>query len=284
VIPARVDYLRPTSIGEALEALADGDAKVLAGGHSLVPMMKLRLARPMLLVDIGRLELRGISESGGVLTIGALTTYDQLLRTDGIGLPDALRESAAAVGDVQVRNMGTVGGSVAHGDPASDVTASLIALGASLRLRSAAGVRECPADEFFVGLFTTVLRQQEILVEIDLPLLGPGEGSAYRSVDDAASGYPLAGAAARVRLDDGRVAECAVGLTGAEATPRRLREVEQALLEVGSGPVEPCVGAALAKLELTRGEGDSEYRRQLTVVAVTRAFQTARARAVEGET
>ncbi len=143
MIPASVEYVRASSIDQALEALADPEAKVLAGGHSLVPMMKLRLAFPSLLVDIGRLELRGLDAAGGAITVGALTTYDELLRADGPVLPDALRESAAAVGDVQVRNMGTVGGAIAHADPASDMAAAVLALGARLRLRSAAGTRDC---------------------------------------------------------------------------------------------------------------------------------------------
>jgi aerobic carbon-monoxide dehydrogenase medium subunit len=284
VIPASVEYVRASSIDQALDALADPEAKVLAGGHSLVPMMKLRLAFPSLLVDIGRLEFRGVDAAGGSITVGALTTYDELVRADGPALPDALRESAAAVGDVQVRNMGTVGGAIAHADPASDVAAAVLALGVRLRLRSAAGTRDCPAEEFFVGPFTSTLEQQELLTEFEFAASAGAEGSAYRSIDDAASGYSLAGAAVRVRLDDaGVVTECAIGLTGAASFPRRLPQVEQALLGNRSAAARETVRQVLSGVELSVEAERSTYRRQLTMVAITRAFDAARSRAERGQ-
>jgi carbon-monoxide dehydrogenase medium subunit len=292
MIPASVEYLRAASIDEALDALADPEAKALAGGHSLVPMMKLRLAAPSLLVDIGGLDFRGLSHAGDVVSIGALTTYDELLRLGAAVLPAALRESSAAVGDVQVRNMGTIGGSLAHGDPASDAAAAVLALGCTLRLQSASGVREFPAAEFFASPFETALEQQELLTEIALPVLGPSAGSAYRAIEDPASGYPLAGAAVRVRLDGDRVSDCAVGLTGAASVPCRLPSVEAALTGAstssGDGPagdaaLGEAVREAMTEVQLSLGSGSSEYRRHLAVVAIRRAFQAARSRAEKGD-
>ena len=194
-------------------------------------------------------------------------------------VPSAMGEAAAVVGDVQVRNMGTVGGGIAHADPASDAAAAVIALGARLRLRSAQGVRECAADEFFRGPFTTVLEQEELLEEIVVDRPRQGQGSAYRSVKDPASGYALAGAAVRVVRDGDRITRCTVGLTGAGPYPTRLPAAEEVLLGAGEALGPELVRSALAGFRLA-GSGDSDgYPRQLVAVAVTRAFVAARARA-----
>lgn len=241
MIPAAVDYVRPSSVEEALEELADSEAKAIAGGHSLVPLMKLRLARPGRLVDLELLDLRGVSVDGGVLRIGALTTYDDLLSLhESVPLPAALRDCAASVGDVQVRNAGTVGGALAHGDPASDFAAGVIAVGARFVLRSPSGTREVAAGEFFVGPFATVLEQQELLVEVRVTV--GAAPSAYVSFDDPASGYPLAGAA---------VCGAVVGLTGVGARPLRAPDDLDEL-------------------------GLDDYRRQLVSVAIVRAREAAR--------
>ena len=164
MIPAAFDYVRPDSLDEALAELADPEAKAIAGGHSLLPMMKLRLVRPSRLVDLAGLDLGGVAVDGGTIRIGALTTYDELLSLrDDAPLPGALCDGAAEVGDVQVRNAGTVGGALAHGDPASDFAAAVIATGTTLVLRSPDGDREVAAGEFFLGPFTTLLTQQELL-------------------------------------------------------------------------------------------------------------------------
>jgi carbon-monoxide dehydrogenase medium subunit len=281
LIPDRFAYTRPASVEEALGALADPEAKALAGGHSLLPLMKLRLARPSLLVDIGRLDLRGVSEIDGTVAIGPLTTYAELLGPGGAMVPDALREAAAAVGDLQVRNLGTIGGALAHGDPASDIAAAVLALSARLRLRSATGIRECPVREFFRAPFTTALRQQELLVEIALPSSSSAEGSAYRSIKDPASGYPLAGAAVRVRLDDERVTECAVGLTGAAPVPCRVPVVEAALVRASADSAAEAARDALASVQLMASAGSEHYTRQLALVAIARAVESALSRAGE---
>jgi carbon-monoxide dehydrogenase medium subunit len=271
VIPATFEYIRPSSIDEALAALADPDAKAIAGGHSLVPMMKLRLARPSVLVDLTPLGLRGVTRDGDVLHIGALTTYDDLVRSDA-PVPDALREAAAAVGDVQVRNAGTIGGAVAHGDPASDLMAAVLALDTVIGLRSADGTRQAAATDFVLGPFETALGQQELLEEIVVPVHGSGDGSAYYSFEDDASGYPLAGAAVRVHAGG-----VSVGLTGATPTPVRAPSIEAVL--AGGDPGEAAVLAAVAQVELSAGADDPDFTRSLVTAAVRRAFASAHARA-----
>ena len=270
MIPAAFDYVRPSSLDEALAELADPGARPIAGGHSLLPMMKLRLARPSRLIDLAGLDLGAIGLEDGAVRIGALTTYDELLGLgEEVPLPGALRDAAAEVGDAQVRNAGTVGGALAHGDPACDFAAAVIAAGSTLVLRSPDGAREVAAEDFFVGPFTTVLEQQELLVELRVPVPAPGEGSAYVAFEDPASGYPLAGAAVRLGRDRG----CTVGLTGVGAQPLRAAAVEKA---IGDGT---DLGEALDMLGLVSVDGDGEHRRQLACVAVSRALEAARRRA-----
>lgn len=267
MIPAPVAYVRPDSLEQALDELADPDAKALAGGHSLIPMMKLRLARPSRLVDLTGLGLAGVQVEGATIRIGAMTTYDELLSLTSVPLPAALRESVAAVGDVQVRNAGTVGGSLAHADPASDLAAGVIAAGAAMVVRSPDGEREIPAEDFFVGPFTTTLTQQELLVELRLPAESPGTASAYVSFEDPASGYPLAGAAVRIQGNEPSV----VALTGLGAYPLRARTVESALA-AGEDLTRALaeIGGAL--------DDDAAYRCHLGAVAVERSIEAARSR------
>jgi carbon-monoxide dehydrogenase medium subunit len=260
MIPGELDYVRAGSVDEALAALADPEAKVLAGGHSLIPLLKLRLARPTLLVDIGRLDLRGIERTDGGLRIGALTTHAELERAPELGgAYAAVAQAAAAVGDRQVRNAGTIGGSVAHGDPLADAPAALLALGARIAVRGSAGEREVAVEDFFRGAFTTALEQQELLVAIVLPQTDGR--SAYVSVADPASGYPIAGAAALARADG----SVSVGLTGVAARPVRFD---------GESGLEPAL-AGVDVLDDVRF--DAEYRRHLAQVVVRRALARARA-------
>lgn len=277
MIPAGFDYLRAGSIEEALTALADPDAKALAGGHSLIPAMKVRLARPSLLVDLRDLDLRGVTVGGGVVRVGALTTYDDAAAAlaDVAGV-DALREAIGSVGDLQVRNAGTVGGGIAHGDPASDVAAAVLALDGTIVARSLDGSREIPAGAFFLGPFTTSLSPQELLVEIAVPKGRGGTGSAYSSIEDVASGYPLAGAAVAVERDGAAIGACRVALTGATGTPHRLAAVEELIVREG---MTADVASALADLEIA--SDDVAYRKHLAAVAVGRALALAHARAGE---
>ena len=270
MIPAAFDYVRPGSLDEALAELVDPEAKAIAGGHSLLPMMKLRLVRPSRLVDLAGLDLGGVAVDGDTIRIGALTTYDELLSLrDDAPLPGALCDAAGEVGEVQVRNAGTVGGGLAHGDPASDFAAAVIATGTTLLLRSPDGDREVAAEAFFLGPFTTLLTQHELLLELRVPVPVAGEGSAYVAFEDPASGYPLAGAAVRAG-SDGR---CTVGLTGIAAQPLRATAVEES---IGAGA---DLGEALDTLGLMTSDGDPGHRRQLAIVAVERALDAARRRA-----
>jgi carbon-monoxide dehydrogenase medium subunit len=271
MIPASLDYVRPETLGEALAALADPEAKVLAGGQSLIPALKLRLARPSLLVDIRGLELGGISSSGGVLELGALATHAELERSELVRTAAAaLADCAARVGDLQVRNAGTLGGSAAHADPAADPAAALLALRARLRLRAADGTRELPAEDFFLGPFTTALEPQELVEGVAVPAAGPGAGSAYVSVEDPASGYPIAGAAALVRLENGERASVSIGITGVGGTPFRLDS-------------EEGIDDALAGVDaLDDPRFDAGYRRHLAGVVVRRALERATERARQG--
>lgn len=278
MIPAGFDYVRAASVEDALRALADPEAKALAGGHSLIPALKVRLARPSLLVDLRDLPLRGVETRADAVSIGALTTYDDAARAlAGTAGLDAFREAIGSVGDLQVRNAGTVGGGVAHADPASDVAAAILAHGAVLTARSLAGTREIAAEDFLVGPFATALGPQELLVAVDVPRTGPDTGSAYAAVEDDASGYPLAGVAAVVERDGGAVRSCRVALTGATATPVRLAAVEDLVVHGGPG-ADP--GPGLAGLDLATD--DVAYRRHLVAVVVARAVTRAYARAGEG--
>jgi aerobic carbon-monoxide dehydrogenase medium subunit len=220
MIPAQLAYTRPETLDEALAALSEPEAKALAGGQSLVSVLKLRLVRPSALVDIGRLDLRGVQVRQDELRIGALTTWAELTAAPELERP-ALRgiaECAEGIGDLQVKNRGTIGGSLAHADPASDMPAMLIALEARLTVRSAGSERVVTAEEFFLGPFLTALEPYELLTEVVVPVPQSGSGSAYEAIEHAASGFALAGAAVRALPDGTRT----IGVTGIGARPFRL--------------------------------------------------------------
>ena len=258
MIPAPTRYARASDLDHALELLAEPDAKVIAGGQSLIPVMKLRIARPSVVVDISRLDLRGVTERDGELHIGPLTTWNELAES---ALPrglEAIGECARGIGDLQVRNLGTIGGSVVHADPASDMPAVLLALGVRLRLRSPDGERELPLDEAFVGPFTTAIDARELVTDVVVPVPSTGSGSAYASLEHPASGFALVGAAALVTSAGETVA-----LTGVGATP---------FLLTGDLSDVDVFGDRFAS---------AEYRRELAGVLVERALESARARAGE---
>ena len=285
MIPAAFAYVRPNSLDEAIELLANGDgsSKVIAGGHSILPLMKLRLARPETLIDIGRLsDLRGVRDvADNVLAIGALTTYDDLLRDERI-VHGLLRDAVPHIGDMQVRNRGTVGGSIAHADPASDMPALLLALDAEIVTRSRTGERTIPIREFFKGPFTTALNPDEILVEIRIMAGHPDYGSAYRNVEQPASGYSLAGAAVvvgrrgggRGPLDDVRIALAGVSADG----PYRATAAEQAFL-ASSEPADAAAHAVDGVQVASDIHADAEFRAALAKVQVRRALEAAIERA-----
>jgi carbon-monoxide dehydrogenase medium subunit len=265
VIPAATRYERAADLEHALALLAEPDAKVIAGGQSLIPVMKLRIARPSVVVDISRLDLRGVGERDGELHIGPLTTWSELIDSEILGRPAlaALAECARGIGDLQVRNLGTIGGSIVHADPASDMPAVLLALGARLELRSPASERTVTAAELLLGPFMTALGPQELVTDVVIPLPAKGSGSAYAVVEHPASGFALAGAAALATPAGETVA-----LTGVGATPFALPEGD------------PHEAIAAAEIFGDRFASD-EYRRDLATVVTERALATARERAKE---
>ena len=263
MIPAAVEHVRASRSTRRSHALADPEAKALAGGQSLLPVMKLRIVRPSALVDIGRLDLAGVQLRDDALHVGALTTWDALEDAPELKRPSfaAIAECAAEIGDLQVRNRGTLGGSLAHADPASDMPAVVLALGAELALRTASAERTLPSEEFFLGPFTTALAMGELITEIVFPL-AEGSGSAYAKVEHPASGFALAGAAAHVDTDGTQ----RVAVTGVGAHPF--------LLPADADPL-----AALAEAEIYGDRfAPAEYRQQIAGVVVRRALDRARER------
>jgi carbon-monoxide dehydrogenase medium subunit len=282
VIPAAFSYQRPATVDEALRAIAaDPDAKVLAGGHSLLPLLKLRLARTDALIDIGRLpELKGLRYAAdGSASMGALTTYAELIEATKL---DFVREGLLQAADVQVRNRATVGGAVAHADPASDLPAMLIALDASIVLRSAIEERVVAATDFFQGPFETALRPDELVIEIRRPALPEGAGGAYMKLAQPASGYAMVGVCAIVARVAGRIEHARVALTGVSGAAYRATAVEEGL-RGSDGSAEAIAGAA-AEATVNRSvnsdiHADREYRTAMAEVYTRRAIEAALARA-----
>jgi len=280
VIPAAFDYQRAGTLDEALGLIGASGTKVIAGGMSLLPLMKLRLASPEKLVDIGRLkELKGIRKlDDGRLAVGAMTTYAELADSPArhYGL---LRDALPDIGDVQVRNRGTVGGAVAHCDPASDLPAVLLALEADIVARSKHGERVLPADGFFIGPFQTGLAEDELITEIRL--LGPRDdaGSAFKSLSQRASGYSIVGVAAVVIVDgQNRIAQANVALTGVGDVPYRARAVESTLVGTDGGEKAITAAAAHATDGVTvNGDihADPAYRAAMAIVYTKRAIEAA---------
>lgn len=279
MIPAGFEYARARSLRDALGALAAGDgSKVVAGGHSLLPLMRFRLAQPAKLLDIGHLEeLRGIEATGRRVRIGAGTTYRDILESDLLKERyPLLTEATATIGDLQVRNRGTIGGGLAHADPASDLPAVMLALGATFNLRSKAARRAVAAQDFFQGAFTTAMKDDELLIDVVLPAPPPRAGMAYVSVEQQASGYALAGAAALVTRSRKTVKTAVVGVTGV-ADHAFLADVSGV---VGTHADPASLDAATARL--TDGldvnndiHASAAYRAHLARVVVKRAIATA---------
>lgn len=284
--PSAFEYYRPSSVSEAIQLLSQNpDAKLLAGGHSLIPAMKLRLSSPAALIDITRIpELSGIRDAGDRVVIGATTTYDEVMRSELIQrtLP-ILPEAIDVIGDLQVRNMGTIGGSLAHADPASDLPAVMLALGAELKAVGPSGERTIPVDQFFLDLFTTALQPNEVLTEIAIPKPAGRIGMAYEKFANPASGYAVVGAAAVVTLgNDGRVSAARVAVTGAGPYAVRRTETEQAL--IGQEPTTEVIKQASQRASegMTFNSdvfASEEYRAHLTRVFVGRAIAKAAQRA-----
>ncbi|MGW0413785.1 FAD binding domain-containing protein [Streptomyces collinus] len=280
MIPPTFDYTRPESVDEALRALADAgdEAKVLAGGQSLLPLLRLRLAFPELVVDVGRIpELRGVREDGDSLVIGAMTTHhevvhDPLVRRHA-GL---LAQATATVADPAVRHRGTLGGSLAHADPAGDLPAVALTLDADLVVAGPGGRRAVPAREFFVDYLQSALAPDELLVEVRVPKR-EGWGFHYEKFHPVAQSWAIVGVAALVRRDDGHVAEARIGLTNMGSTPLRAAAAEEALSGAdGPGAVARAAEAAAEGARPAQDLAASpEYREHLARVLTRRAVLTA---------
>ena len=281
-------YHRASSVAEAQQLLAaNPGAKLLAGGHSLLPMLKLRLATPSALIDLGRIAaLKGISESGGALRIGAMTTHADIAASAVVAKGCAvLAEAAGRIGDPAVRNRGTIGGSVAHADPAADLPTVLTAHGATMEIAGAGGAtRAVAAAEFFQGMMTTTLGDGEILTAIRVPVLAAGSGAAYEKFAHPASRYAVIGAAAVITMAGGACTKAIIIVGGVTAQPTRLPSAEAALVGTPVG-ADAVAKAAAAVADGLTGDllGDifasSDYRRQVAGVYVARAVTTAAARA-----
>ncbi len=283
---APFDYVAPASLDEAVAVLAgaEGEAKVLAGGQSLVPVLAFRLARPGLLVDLNRIPgLSYVRElEGGGLAIGAMTRTHELEVSPLVaGRWPLARAAAPHIGHRQIRNRGTVGGSIAHADPAAELPAVALASDALLTVRGPHGERTIPAGEFFVSVFTTVLEPGEVLTEIRVPAAAPGTGSAFVEVSRRHGDFALAGAAATVTLDGGVCTGAALVLIGVGATPIAV-PVAGALLGAGVGEAEAAAAAELARAHVDPGSdihGSAAYRTELATVVGRRALLTAAGRA-----
>jgi carbon-monoxide dehydrogenase medium subunit len=281
------EYFRARSVADAHQLLAaHPGAKLLAGGHSLVPLLKLRLAAPSALVDIGRIpELRGISRQGDHIRIGALTTHAELAASADLrDAAPALADGAAMVGDPAVRNRGTIGGNIAHADPASDLPTVLVALDARMVAAGPGGERTIPADQFFTGIMTTALSEDEILVAVHVPASAPGQGSAYEKFSHPASRYAVVGVAAWVTVTNGTCSSARIALGGLLPNARRASAAERAL--IGKALTDEAIAAAGDQVAADLGgdvAGDiyasAEYRAAMAPVFTKRALANAAARA-----
>jgi len=277
MIPAEFDYSAPTSLDEVFGELAGGgDVKLLAGGHSLIPMMKLRIAAPEKLVDLRRVPgLHGVSRQNGGFRIGAMTSHAELEHSAELGL---LARAAGTIADPQVRHFGTIGGSVAHGDPASDLPAVLLAADAQVTLQAAGGaVRSVTADDLFVDYLTTAVREGEVLTEVRVPGLD-GYGFGYQKFNRRAEDWAMVAVCALLRVEDGTVADVRVGLTNMGSRPLRARAVEEAL-RGGPATAEAIASASAAADEGTSPSSDlnasAGYKRHLARVMCRRALSEA---------
>jgi carbon-monoxide dehydrogenase medium subunit len=282
MIPASFEYAAPTSLDDALGLLQDhgDDAKILAGGHSLIPLMKLRLAAPAFLVDLGRVpDLAYIRDAGNHVTIGAMTTHHTLEDSDLLRqrLP-LLSQAAGLVGDMQVRNRGTIGGSLSHADPASDLPSVVMALGGEIVARGPGGERTIAADDFFRDIWTSALEPTEIVTEIRIPYSADEPAQAYEKFRQRASDWAIVGAAVSVTRDNGSVGSASVVLTNVGTTPVRASAVEQALRGQPATPesIRAAADRAADGLE-PAGElkASPEYKRHLAQVLTRRALESA---------
>ncbi len=286
MIPGSYDYHRPASVADAVALLAalGEDARVLAGGHSLIPMMKLRLAQPAALVDLARIpDLKGIREEAGVLVVGATTTLAELIASEPAArLCPILREAAAMIADPQVRSCGTVGGNLANGDPGNDLPALMLCLDAAYTLIGPGGARRVAARAFYEGAYVTALRPDEILTELRIPIPPAGHGWAYEKLKRKVGDYATAAAAVLLTRSGGTIVTAAVALTNLGDTPIFAEAAGQALVGTTGDEAAAARAAVLAKALMNPaddGRGPPGYRASAGAVMVRRALARAVARA-----
>ena len=278
MIPASFDYDVAESVDHAIELVGDGggDVKLLAGGQSLIPALRLRIARPAKLVDLGRLrDLAYVKDDGTHIAIGALTRHAAVARDplliEHCGI---VSHTASQIGDPQVRSRGTMGGTLAHGDPASDMPAVLLAVGGELVVRGKGGERRIPADDFFTGVFETALDESEVLTEVRVPKLAGSTGWAYLKAQRRAQDWATVGVAALVHRDNGSVAGASIGLVNMGGTPLRAKAVEDALAS-GSSVADAAALVTEGAEPPSDHAGSSEYRAHLAQVITRRALEQA---------
>jgi aerobic carbon-monoxide dehydrogenase medium subunit len=286
VIPGSFAYHRPSSVQEAIGLLADlGDeARPLAGGHSLIPMMKLRLATPAHLVDLGGVkELQGIRQDGSDIVIGAMTTQHDLIGSDLLAAKvPLLRETSLVIADPQVRYVGTLGGNVANGDPGNDMPAVMMCLGATYQVCGRGGERRIAAREFYQGAYFTALEPGEILTSVRIPAPPPGHGFAYEKLKRKVGDYATAAAAVVLTMSNNKVASCSIGLTNVAETPLWAEEASRILIgsALDTATVKSVVAAAEAITSpASDNRGPAHYRSKMAGVMVARALARARERA-----
>jgi len=284
VIPQAFDYARAGTLAEALKAAAKRDTKVICGGQTLIPLMRLRLTQPKRLVDISALpELRGVTVADGVVRIGAATTYRELLESRDLhAAAPLIAEVTENIGDLQVRNLGTIGGSLVHADPSADMPAAMLALDASFHLQSSRGTRTVAARQFFRGAFETAMKANELLIAIELPAQRRGSGSAYETFEQAASGYALVGAAAVVSRPGSSITAASLAFTGLADAAFLAAAASELVGTDGNAEVvrrvaEQAVRGVEANSDIHAG---AEYRLHLASVAARRALTAAIARTV----
>jgi carbon-monoxide dehydrogenase medium subunit len=288
MIPPAFEYHAPPSLADALKLLGElgPEAKLLAGGHSLLPMMKLRFAEPRHLIDLGRIPaLRGIEQVGNQIYIGAMTTEHQLLNSKLLAdkLP-LLVEGAGWIADPQVRYKGTIGGDISHGDPGNDQPALMLALDASFVLKGPKGERVVAADGFFLSLYTTLLQPDEILTQIRIPVPAAGSGGAYCKLKRKTGDFATAATAVMLRLQGGGVADVRIALTNAASTPLRARAAEDALRgkAVDATSLREAARLAMSICEPSADQrGDADYKRAMCGEMTRRAIEAAHARALK---
>jgi carbon-monoxide dehydrogenase medium subunit len=286
MIPGPFSYYRPSTVADAVKLLSTlGDeARPLAGGHSLVPMMKLRLASPEHLIDLHGIDgLKGIRRDGNNIVIGAMTTQHQLLASDEIAKSvPILHETALLIADPQVRYRGTIGGNVANGDPGNDMPALMMTLGASYRLEGKAGGRDVAASEFYQGAYFTALEPGELLTAISIPVPASGHGYAYEKLKRKVGDYATAAAAVVLTMSGGKVATCSIGLTNLSETPLLAEDAAKAVIgtSLDAATLKKAAAAAVAIMApAADARGPVEYRKHVGGIMVTRALTRAAGRA-----